>query len=220
MRYLHTEGYAAVTLRELAVLLEANAALPAKTVVLTFDDGFRNFYTEAFPVLSQYGFRATVFLVSDYAGKHNDWPGNPPQLPRSELLSWEEIRELHRYNIEFGSHTSSHADLKHVNKERAQFEITDSKRVIANKLGTEPSTFAYPFGRSNARVRRMAAAHFRASCSTDLGMVRSGCDTTSLSRIDTYYLSEQRRFETIATSGFENYMRFRQLLRSVKSYLT
>jgi peptidoglycan/xylan/chitin deacetylase (PgdA/CDA1 family) len=217
MRYLHTEGYAVVTLRELAVLLEANAALPAKTVVLTFDDGFRNFYTEAFTVMSQYGFRATVFLVSDYAGKHNDWPGNPPQLPRSELLSWEEIRELHRYDIEFGSHTRTHPDLTKLGHKEARFEIRDSKRAIGEKLGREPVTFAYPFGRSNGDVREIVEDNFRVACSTNLGFVRPSNYAFLLPRLDSYYLSSQRLFERIASPGFENYLAVRQAMRNIKA---
>jgi peptidoglycan/xylan/chitin deacetylase (PgdA/CDA1 family) len=193
--------------------------LPVKTVVLTFDDGFRNFYTEAFPVLSEFNFRATVFLVTDFCGKYNDWPGNPPQLPRSELLSWQEIRELNEYGIEFGSHTRTHQDLTKPTPGIVEAEIVESKAAIANALGREAVTFAYPFGRSSAANRQIARANFEAACSTDLGKVRVGSDFSSLNRIDSYYLKNQRLFEMFPSAVFDNYMTFRQVMRNVKSFL-
>jgi peptidoglycan/xylan/chitin deacetylase (PgdA/CDA1 family) len=219
MKYLSEAGYDAIPLRELAALLKSETALPSKTVVLTFDDGFRNFYTEAFSVLSEYNFKATVFLVTDFCGKQNNWSGNPPDLPRSELLSWDEVRELNAYGVEFGSHTKTHPDLTKLTAAETEAEVVQSKAAIADALGQEISTFAYPFGRYNAAIRRLAAANFDAACSTDLGKVAPRSDFSSLNRIDSYYLSSQRLFEMLQSVTFDNYMRFRQVMRNVKSLL-
>ncbi|MGB7210126.1 MAG: polysaccharide deacetylase family protein [Pyrinomonadaceae bacterium] len=219
MKYLSEAGYNAIPLRKLAALLKNETALPSKTVVLTFDDGFRNFYTEAFSVLSEYNFKATVFLVTDFCGKQNNWLGNPPDLPRSELLSWQEVRELNAFGIEFGSHTKTHPDLTKLTTAETEAEVVQSKAAIADALGRETSTFAYPFGRHHAAIRRIAVANFDAACSTDLGKVTPRSDFSSLNRIDSYYLSNQRLFEMLQSATFDNYMRFRQVMRNVKSLL-
>jgi peptidoglycan/xylan/chitin deacetylase (PgdA/CDA1 family) len=219
MKYLSDAGYDAITLREFVAMLKSETLLPVKTVVLTFDDGFRNFYTEAFPVLSEFNFRATVFLVTDFCGGHNDWSGNPKELPRSELLDWKEIRELDETGIEFGSHTKTHPDLTRLSTNDMTTEMLDSKAKISYALGRDVSTFAYPYGRSNHEVRRIALENFDASCSTNLGKVSAGHDRASLNRIDTYYLSNQRLFEMLPTAAFDNYLFFRRAMRKVRSVL-
>ena len=219
MKYLKDAGYEAITLGEMATRQKKGAPLSGKIVVLTFDDGFRNFYTEAFPVLSDHNFRATVFLVTDFCGGHNDWSGNPKELPRSELLDWKEIRELDETGIEFGSHTKTHPDLTRLSTNDMTTEMLDSKAKISYALGRDVSTFAYPYGRSNVEVRRIALENFDASCSTNLGKVSAGHDRASLNRIDTYYLSNQRLFEMLPTAAFDNYLFFRRAMRKVRSVL-
>ncbi len=76
MLYLSESSFNVVSLSEILAAFHERRLLPAKTVVITFDDGYRNVYTEAFPVLDSYGFTATVFLITNYCGKHNDWPDN------------------------------------------------------------------------------------------------------------------------------------------------
>ena len=219
MKYLKNAGYEALTLGEMADRQKKGAPLSGKIVVLTFDDGFRNFYTQAFPVLSDHNFSATVFLVTDFCGGHNDWSENPKKLLRSELLDWKEIRELNGAGIEFGSHTKTHPDLTRLSTNDMTTEMLDSKAKISDALGRNVSTFAYPYGRSNDKVRRIALENFDASCSTNLGMVSAGHDRASLNRIDTYYLSNQRLFEMLPTAAFNNYLFFRRAMRKVRSVL-
>jgi peptidoglycan/xylan/chitin deacetylase (PgdA/CDA1 family) len=219
MRFLRDSGYNAITLSEAATAIACGSGLPARTVVLTFDDGFRNFYTEAFPTLREYNFKATVFLVTNFCGKKNDWSGNPPGFPRSDVLSWQEVRELDAYGIEFGSHTKTHPDLTRLSPGEAEREMVESKTAIADALGAEPNTFAYPFGKCTAAVKKLAAANYAAACSTDLGKVSACSDLWSLKRIDMYYLSNQRLFEILRTSAFDNYMLVRQALRDFKALL-
>jgi len=193
--------------------------MPEKPVVLTFDDGFKNFHTHAFPILSEHGFSATVFLVTDLCGRYNDWNGNPHELPRSELLSWSDIKALNDAGIEFGSHTRTHPDLTKLTVAEATAEIAESRAAIEDALGREAQTFAYPFGRYNSVVRRIAQANFDASCSVKLGKVTSRSDLFSLERIDAYYLRNQRFFEMLPSAAFDRYLTARQFLRSVKSFV-
>ena len=219
MRHLDEAGYRALTLGEFAALQNAGRSLSNKLVVLTFDDGFRNFYTDAYPILALHNFKATVFLVTDLCGRYNDWPGNPRDLPRSALLDWAEIRELSEAGIEFGSHTRTHADLTRLTPNEIRDEMIDSANEISDRLGRKVSTFAYPYGRMNGEARRIAFETFAASCSTNLGKVGRGFDKAALNRIDTYYLSNQRLFEMMPTATFDNYLRVRHAMRRVRSIL-
>lgn len=219
MKYLSEAGYTTMPLQGLISTFKNNNELPAKPVVLTFDDGFKNFYSHAFPVLSEYGFCATVFLVTDFCGRHNDWSGNPPELPRSELLSWSEIKVLSDAGIEFGSHTKTHPDLTQLSRAEAEEEVIASKAAIEDKLGKEAVTFAYPFGRYNHAVKDIAAANFDATCSVALGKMTERSDFSSLERIDAYYLQNQRLLEMLQSKTFDRYMNFRQILRSAKSFV-
>lgn len=219
MKLLKEAGYQVVTLADLIGRLRSGEELPDKIVALTFDDGFQNFYTTAFPVLDEYGFKATVFLVTDFCGGHNDWGGNPPELPRSALLSWQEIKELSSNGIEFGSHTRTHPDLTKITAEEAQEEIAGASAAIADATGKKPETFAYPFGKFDAEARLIVEENFAAACSTNLGKVRSGSDLFSLERIDTYYLSDPRVFGSLGTRSFDHYMRFRQAMRKLKAFV-
>lgn len=219
MKQLSEAGFEALTLSELVSGIKGTGDLPDKPVVLTFDDGFRNFKTEAFPVLNEYDFKATVFIVTDFCGGHNDWSGNPDDFPRTELLSWDEIRELDGHGVEFGSHTRTHQDLTKLNASEVKTEIVGSKKAISDKLGREAKTFAYPFGHGSVAVRRVAKDNFDAACSTKLGKVRANSDIIFLKRIDAYYLKNHRLMEMLSSATFDNYMRFRQAARNVKTFL-
>ena len=214
---LANAGYAAITLRELVSRMNNRSSLPERAVVLTFDDGFKNFYSEAFPILNDHGYRATVFLVTDFCGKHNDWAGNPPKLPRSEILKWSEVRELSGNGVEFGSHTKTHPDLTRTSAAVLEDEILNSKSALDDALGTETVSFAYPFGRVNQAAKALVAEHFKAGVSTVLGKVTSSSDLFALERVDAYYLSDQRILDRIETPLFDNYMRLRQMLRNAKA---
>lgn len=215
---LGNAGYHAFTLRELVSRIEQDVPIPARSVVLTFDDGFKNFYTEAFPVLDAYRFAATVFLVTDHCGSYNDWPGNPADFPRTELLTWKEIRELSTEGVEFGSHTRTHPDLVSFSISATEDEIAGSKAALDDALGIETASFAYPFGRKNELTKRIAATNFKSAVSTVLGKVTSHSDLYALERVDAYYLSNPWILDRLDTEGFDRYLSVRQFLRDAKSF--
>jgi peptidoglycan/xylan/chitin deacetylase (PgdA/CDA1 family) len=220
MKFLSENGYKVVSLNELINLLNAEKTPFMKTVALTFDDGFHNFFTEAFPILEEFGFRATVFLVTDFCGKNNDWAGNPIDFPPSKLLSWEEIKELHDYGIEFGNHTRTHPDLTKIPDTQAESEVVESKAKIENMLGSQVTTFAYPFGKFNSSIKQTVEKNHKAACSTNLGRIQSGSDYFSLQRVDTYYLSNPKVFNRLSSRIFDGYLFFRQIMRDFKASVT
>ncbi len=217
MKFLKETDFNVVSLNDLIKNLRANKKLPSKTIVLTFDDGFQNFYAKAFPVLEEHGFTATVFLITDYCGKLNDWEGNWAMSKPQKLLSWSEIEELSRCGIEFGAHTRTHPDLTQLSVKEIEREISESKAVIEEKLGVETATFAYPYGIFDESVKQIVKNYFKAAVSTNLGMVKAGNDIYALKRLDTFYLKDERIFSSLSTGKFEFYMQFRQILRDLKA---
>jgi peptidoglycan/xylan/chitin deacetylase (PgdA/CDA1 family) len=120
--------------------------------VLTFDDGYDDFYTEVFPLLEQYELKPLVFLPAARIGDSNRWD-QANGLRARRLLDAAQIRELRRHGVRFGSHTQTHPSLPRLDDEHLRREVTDSRHQLEDLLGEEVSTFAYPFGDANRRVR-------------------------------------------------------------------
>ena len=168
MQWLRVWGWKTLTLSE---VFGPSRPEWGRAVVLTFDDGFANFYTEVFPLLRQFGMAATVFLVTDFVGGRAEWnardrdvvEGIVASLPaavgdraahldrlvrmaREPMLSWSQIREMAKAGIEFGGHTASHPFLPHLPPARTEEEIRRSMAALADALETAPRFFAYPYG--------------------------------------------------------------------------
>jgi len=138
MRWLRNSGYRTMGLEEAWVGLESGKDL-SKTVVLTFDDGYRDFYTDALDVLKQCGFTATIFLTTDRIRKHSAC------IEGADYLTWSEVRTLHEEGMHFGSHTVTHADLRSLYPDQLEYELGRSKEIIEQNLGMPVDSFSYPF---------------------------------------------------------------------------
>jgi peptidoglycan/xylan/chitin deacetylase (PgdA/CDA1 family) len=138
MKYLRDNGYRALDLDAALRALELGENLQ-KQLAITFDDGYRDFYTTAYPILSEHGFSATVFLVTGQTGD--------PRLRFKgiDCLTWNEVRELHSNGIRIGSHTVSHPKLKLLSQTQLDYEIGRSKQAIEDKLGCSITSFCYPY---------------------------------------------------------------------------
>jgi peptidoglycan/xylan/chitin deacetylase (PgdA/CDA1 family)/GT2 family glycosyltransferase len=151
-------------------LQEAGAKWGAREFVLTFDDGYDDFYTEVFPLMEEYGLKPLMFLVAERIGDSNRWD-QANGLRSRRLMSAEQIRELRRHGVRFGSHTLTHPSLPQVDDRQLRRELGDSKHQLEDLLGEEISTFAYPFGDANRRVRAaVIEAGYRLAFTTDEGL--------------------------------------------------
>lgn len=139
MGYLYQNGYKVLDLREAVKLFTDGERGNAKYVALTFDDGFMDFYTKAFPVLQRYGFTATVFLPTAFIDKKGDG------FKSKERLNWEEVRQLARKGITIGSHTVHHSQLWNLSQREIEYEIRHSKDTIEDQLEYSVESFSYPF---------------------------------------------------------------------------
>ncbi|MEM8980613.1 MAG: trifunctional glycosyltransferase/class I SAM-dependent methyltransferase/polysaccharide deacetylase [Pseudomonadota bacterium] len=144
LRYFVNQGYHGVTLDAWQTERARWRGMPGKALAITFDDGFDDFYHEAFPILQKYGFPVTVFVVSDLVGKTAQWDaryGNP-----APLMTWEKIKELSNMGVQFGSHTATHPLLGMLNPEEVRQEARRSKQTIEDQIGQRVTSVAYPFG--------------------------------------------------------------------------
>ncbi len=217
MRILAESGVKSYYVSELIDAINGKGSIEKNSVVITFDDGFENFLSTAFPVMEKYEKKATVFLVSGHCGKKNDWMGNPPEVTGNKLLSWNQIEDLHKHGVEFGAHSHTHPDLTKISPAEAETEIGRSKFMIEDKLGERVKSFAYPYGKLNASVRNLVAKDFDAACSTLLGKVDFRSDSYCLERVDSYYISNPRVFASLSTTVVDRYLGIRRLARAVKS---
>lgn len=142
MALLAARGYCGISLTEVVQLLNQEATIP-RVVCLTFDDGFRDFYSEALPVLQRYSFRATLFVVAGSVGETSHWSSYRKARP---LLSWRELEAIVESGYEIGSHTLSHPDLRTLPPDLLQREIEDSKHILEDQLQVPIRHFAYPGG--------------------------------------------------------------------------
>jgi len=137
MESLHQASFSVIGLGE--AIRRCSEPHTGKSVVITFDDGFRNFYTNAFPVLDRYGFTATMFLPTAHIGE------STLTFKGKECLSWSEVRALQKHGISFGSHTVTHPQLHDCDAHAIREEVVGSKQTIEQKLGCAVQSFSYPY---------------------------------------------------------------------------
>ncbi len=148
LEFFIQEGFVTISLRQ---FFDPAYSLPLKPVVMTFDDSYESIYTHAFPLMEQYGFTATVFIITGYAGKINTWDVNLGWR-RFRHLSWDHVVQLKKAGFEIGSHTVHHPDLTRMNGFLLKSELEKSKKQIEDKIGEAVHFISYPFGRYNTEV--------------------------------------------------------------------
>jgi|SRR3989344_347218 len=144
MGYLASLGYTPITLDTMVSSLYGQAELPEKPLVLTFDDGYADFYFNAFPILSKYSFKSVLFVPTGL-------------IERESYLSWEQLEKLNSSGlVSIQAHSVNHAHLSSLNETEILYELSESKRTLEEKYGTPVNFVAYPFGASNETVLNVA----------------------------------------------------------------
>lgn len=184
MAWLHGEDYRTISLAALARRKESDFAGHGKEVVLTFDDGFQDFYTEAVPVLMKYGFSATMGLPTAFIGHRRR------QFWGRDCLIWEEVRELRGLGIDFASHTVNHRQLCGMTREEVCRELVDSKQTIETELGMRVDGFAYPYAFPEGNrwfvdwfSEALAASGYCAGVCTAIGVAHPNSNRLAMPRI-------------------------------------
>ncbi len=191
MAYLRQAGYRCLTLRDAWAYLRDGREAPPRTVVLTFDDGYRDFYQEAYPILSQYGFPATVFVVVQAVGGVSRWD----EGPEAPLMSWQEIRELYREGMELGSHSMSHPRLTRIPLGAAKQELQKSRQLLEEQLAGAVESFAYPYGDCGPALEELVEeTGYRLACSMVRGNLHTSHDLFRLKRVPVDEFTSLARF--------------------------
>ncbi|HHV79687.1 MAG TPA: polysaccharide deacetylase family protein [Firmicutes bacterium] len=141
MEYLARNGYRSITATQYAEALKKKKNLPRRSIIITFDDGYADLYSRAFPVMKKHGFIGVAFVCSSTVGTRGH-------------VTWEQLKEMEASGWEIGCHTATHPDLTKLEDERLHAEIRGSKAEIERRLGIKVQSFCYPSGRYNSRVVR------------------------------------------------------------------
>ncbi|MCD6166375.1 polysaccharide deacetylase family protein [bacterium] len=170
MQYLARHKFYTLTCSQLAEYISRGHLLPAKPVLITFDDGYRNNYEHAFPILQEFNFTATIFLVGNHIGKFNSWETNP-SVPRYPLMNRSEIMEMAQTGIEFGSHSMSHKPLNQLSLTEAKKEIVQSKQFLEDLLGKEITSFSYPYNGYTPTIKEFVQeSGYTVACTAGSGL--------------------------------------------------
>lgn len=151
MRYLKNQGYRVINLKEFVEFVSLKRQLPQRSVLLTFDDGYRSFLQYAVPVLKELGFTATLFIYTDYVGAG------------SNAFTWADLKKLQQDGFDVQAHSKSHGDMVRGASEpakeyekRLEAELAQPRALFQKNLGFAPEILAYPYGRQDDAIVRRA----------------------------------------------------------------
>ena len=171
LEYFRDKGYTPVTMSQICAHWTEGAPLPEKPVVLTFDDGYRSMYETVFPMLQEFGYTATFFVIP--AARWSDWAVDEAM-----------IKEMSDAGMEIGSHTYNHLQLTLLEEEDMLFELTESKKIIEQLTGREVVSLCYPVGYHNEAVVSAAGeCGYKIAVTTRYGLSSLEQGILSLDRI-------------------------------------
>ncbi|HPE59530.1 MAG TPA: polysaccharide deacetylase family protein [Thiolinea sp.] len=153
LAYLKYMRFTVMDLGQVCACLFGGQPLPPRAVALTFDDGFADFRTHAWPLLQAYGFPATVFAISALIGRRASWMTGAEFPEPAALLDGKALRELQQEGLHIGSHAMTHQRLSQLTPPQARAEVFDSKAALEDLLGVAIADFCYPYGDYTPQVR-------------------------------------------------------------------
>jgi len=176
--YLKRNNYRVISLADLEKYLSAGA-IPPKTVVITFDDGFDNNYFNAWPVLRRDNLPAAIFAAASLVGRSVE-TRNGAELP---MLNYQELKEMSQSGlITIGAHGFSHKKLANLSDKELEFELARGRSELAEKLGAEIDFLAFPFGSFNKQVESVAGKYYQLAFSTNPGTIGPNDNLYALKR--------------------------------------
>jgi len=201
-----------ISLDQLVDCWHGKIDLPDQSVVITFDDGWINTYTTAYPILTQYGLPATVFVLPDWVASQTETAG-----AKQKYMTWDQIREMSQNRISIGAHTISHRSLPALPMQEIRHELLASKEQIEQALGQPVRSFAYPFGSFrdiNQDVARMVAdSGYRCAVTSLCGNNRRGTDLYTLRRTEIEVVDGRFLFGKAISGALDGWIVFQFLRR-------
>ncbi len=173
LRYLIERGYQAITLKDLIMYLQLGQPLPPKPVVLTFDDGFKDQYTNAYPLLESHDYVGTFFIITRFADEG-----------REEHMSWTDIEVLHAAGMEIGSHSYTHPSLRGKSFDYIVWQVLGSKEAIEARTHEPVRFFSYPSGQyDQLTIDVLRSCGYWGAVTVEAGSLQSSERTFELKRI-------------------------------------
>lgn len=182
VNHLKRRGWQPVDLRE--ILDERQSKEGYHRFALTFDDGYLSVYDIAYPLLRARGIRGTIYIVTSQIGGINQWDRVAGDY-QEQMMTAEQIKEVHKHGMEIGSHTLTHPHLSSLSDDKLREEIFDSKKTLEDLLGSEVTGFSYPYGDYNEKVRDVVMeAGYKYAVATNLGVVTSQTGAFDIPRVN------------------------------------
>ena len=185
-------------------------------IALTFDDGMASVFSRALPVLAECRVPAHLFLTTASVGGDNRWAGQHQYAPAFTMLDWNQVEACYAGGLYIEGHTATHSDLRRLTDAAIEADCADADELIERRLGRKPAYFAYPYGYSNARVRKLARARYRGCVTTKLRPLSTSEDLAALPRIDAYYLRSPRVYRRVCSVSITYDLAGRSLRRTMR----
>lgn len=179
-------GYKSISGKDNLLNIDLEKNYEKKIVLLTFDDGYKDFIQNAYPTIEEYGYKAIIFVVANEIGNFNRWDYKVLNV-KKYLMDLEDLRFLIKKGFIIGSHTLNHPFLTKISKEEAKKEIEYSKKLLEDKLGVAVETFCYPYGDYNQDIAKIVEeAGYKYAFTTKDGKIKDSEDRFQLKRINIF----------------------------------
>lgn len=209
LRLAHSRGWRTVALSSAVEKLQRGEALPAYTFSLTFDDGYESFYSIAMPLLLELGFTATLFVN---AGEGPSGDSNSLQtLHGLDMLTWAQLRDICANGFEVGSHGRLHEDMRELSDTQLLGQLHGSKAALETHLNTPVTSFAYPYGRQDHRVREATQTYYQLAFTDELAVIEGTSNPFELARIDMAYFDRKPLLPLLLSRALPVYLSVRRL---------
>lgn len=182
MKWLQEYGFTCITPGQLYDFVANGADLPEKPVLITFDDGYKDNYTNAFPIMKKYGMKGTIFVVTGFLGVYDNY------------LTWDQAKELLEAGFSIESHTYSHKSMTEASDEDITKELVKSRQTIKEKLGIDSDFMAYPTGTYNLHIAELVKeAGYKGAFTIKYDNVSRDSNVYALERVPVFHTSETNK---------------------------
>jgi len=213
---LRQADYGFQSLDDCADWLDGKRSMPARSVAVTFDDGYQSVVRVALPLLCELDVAATVFVIAGRLGADNGWPGQWRSVPRMPLMSATDVREAVSAGMGVGAHAWTHAALPELDDRDLAREVQEAGDRLEQMSGVAVRHFAYPYGRRGPRELAAVSRRYRTAVSATAGIVASGASRYDLPRLDAHDIRVARRLRCLSPSTLGPYLEVRRQLRGLR----
>lgn len=207
-----------ITLDDYLAGRAGDVELPPYSIILTFDDGFLDFYEVAAPILLDKGFAAINYLPTGLMGGNENWRG--ANVPPRPLMNWVQVRELHEKGLQFGSHSVTHPDLDGLKTRQLVEELRQSRIQLEDQLGGEVRHFAPPYGIADYFARTTIEKLYQTSVGTMFERATLESDIIELPRLEMFYYASVSRWQKHVEGKGDTYMWGRRTMRSAREAIS